>query len=126
MENCPEEEEDDDDAQVGVLRITTNTFLPCSVLLLHAKPALAVSPALLGCQAAAEMRSSPAHLGEAGPRQSHTLWGQTESKARNTDPSIPDLLLLPSCSTEQLQTSTFRPPFQALQSISPLALLSET
>lgn len=41
MENCPEEEEDDD-AQVGALRITTNTFLPCSVLLLHAKPALAV------------------------------------------------------------------------------------
>lgn len=65
MENCPEEEEDDD-AQVGALRITTNTFLSYRILLLHAK--LAISPALLGHQAhkpqaAAQIRSSPAHLG---------------------------------------------------------------
>lgn len=62
MENCPEEVEED--AQVGILRITTNTSY--RILLLHAK--LAISPALWGHQAhkpqaAAEIRSSPAHLG---------------------------------------------------------------
>lgn len=66
MENRPEEE--DDDAQGGVLKITTNTFLSYSMLLPHAKLALGISPALLGHQAhkpqaAALIRSSPAHLG---------------------------------------------------------------
>lgn len=105
MGNCPEEE--DDDAQGRVLKITTNTFLSYSILLPRAKLALAISPALLGHQAhkpQAEIRSSPAHLGLAGARRSHIFWGQTESKAKNTDPSSP----LTFCNCPPVQVSNYK------------------
>lgn len=106
MENCPEEEEEEEDAQVGFWESAPTHFCPTvfSSFLLNLHLQSAQHCQDTKPQAAAEIRSSPAHLGSAGPRRSHIFWGKAESKAKNTDPSSP----LTFCTCPPVQLSNYK------------------